>query len=70
VAGKKTIISIFPLIPRGHLPSITRRNIKQGVCQLHYGLAIYIKKYLKPKEELWKMQIFHHAKIYNLQELL
>jgi hypothetical protein len=27
----------------------------------HYGLAIYIKKYLKAKEELWK--IFHHAKI-------
>jgi hypothetical protein len=30
----------------------------------HYGLAIYIKKYLKAKEEeLWKTQIFHHAKI-------
>jgi hypothetical protein len=35
---------------------------KQGVCQLHYGLAIYIKKYLKAKEELWKFQIFHHVK--------
>jgi hypothetical protein len=30
------------------------------------GLAIYIKKkYLKKaKEELWKIQIFHHAKMY------
>jgi hypothetical protein len=27
----------------------------------HYGLAIYIKKHLKAKEET---QIFHHAKIY------
>jgi hypothetical protein len=34
----------------------------------HYGLAIYIKKYLKAKEEeLCKTQIFHHAKI-NLQK--
>jgi hypothetical protein len=23
-----------------------------------YGLAIYIKKYLKPKEELWKLKYF------------
>jgi hypothetical protein len=28
----------------------------------HRGLAIYIKKYLKAKEEFWKTQIFHHAK--------
>jgi hypothetical protein len=27
------------------------------------GLAIYIEKYLKEKEEIWKIQIFHHAKI-------
>jgi hypothetical protein len=27
------------------------------------GLAIYIKKYLKAKEELWKLKIFHHARI-------
>jgi hypothetical protein len=32
-----------------------------GVSQC--GLAIYIQKYLKAKEELWKTQIFHHAKI-------
>jgi len=27
------------------------------------GLAIYIKTYLKAKEELMETQIFHHAKI-------
>jgi hypothetical protein len=29
----------------------------------HCGLANYIKKYLQAKEELWKLKIFHHAKI-------
>jgi hypothetical protein len=29
----------------------------------HCGLAIYIKKYLKAKEELGKLKYFHHAKI-------
>jgi len=33
----------------------------------HFGLAIYIKKYLKEaKERIMKTQIFHHAKIYLL----
>jgi hypothetical protein len=39
----------------------------------HCGLAIYIKKYLKAKEEeeLWKLKYFTHAKIYiNLQKIL
>ncbi len=36
---------------------------QQGVYQSHCGLAIYIKKYIKAKEELWKLKIFHHAKI-------
>jgi hypothetical protein len=27
-------------------------------CVSHYGLAIYIKKYLKAKEELWKFKYF------------
>jgi hypothetical protein len=36
---------------------------KTKVCVSHCGLAIYIKKYLKAKEELWKLKIFHHAKI-------
>jgi hypothetical protein len=29
----------------------------------HCGLAIYILKYLKAKEEFLKTQIVHHAKI-------
>jgi hypothetical protein len=31
----------------------------------HCGLAIYIKKYLKAKEELWKLKYFTMQK-YNL----
>jgi hypothetical protein len=34
----------------------------------HCGLAIYIKKYLKAKKKIMKIQIFHHAKKYNLQK--
>ncbi len=39
---------------------------KRGVS--HCGLAISIKKYLKAKEELWKLKyyLFHHAKIYPI----
>jgi hypothetical protein len=33
----------------------------------HYGLATYIKKYLRAKEELWKLKIFIMKK-YNLQK--
>jgi hypothetical protein len=48
------------------------RNLlhKQGVCQSHCGLAIYIKKYLKAKEEeLWKLKIdFTMQKYINLQK--
>jgi hypothetical protein len=33
------------------------------------GLAIYIKKYLKAKEELWKLEYFTLQK-YNLQKIL
>jgi hypothetical protein len=35
----------------------------------HYGLAIHIKKYLKVKEELWKLKYFTMQK-YNLQKIL
>ncbi len=41
---------------------------KQGGVS-HYGLAIYIKKYLKAKEELWKLKYFTIQK-YNLQKIL
>jgi hypothetical protein len=33
----------------------------------HYGLAIYIKKYFKAKEKLWKFQYFTMQK-YNLKK--
>jgi hypothetical protein len=35
----------------------------------HCGLAIYIKKYLNAKEELWKL-IYFTMKKYNLQKIL
>jgi hypothetical protein len=35
----------------------------------HRGLALYIKKYLHPKEELWKLKYFTMQK-YNLQKIL
>jgi hypothetical protein len=35
----------------------------------HCGLAIYIKKYLKAKEELWKLKYFTMKK-YNLHKIL
>jgi hypothetical protein len=34
----------------------------------HCGLAIYIKKYLKAKEELWKLKYFTMQK-YNFQNI-
>jgi hypothetical protein len=49
----------FPKGGKESVPNKTTRT--RGVS--HCGLAIYIKKYLKAKEELWKIQIFHHAKI-------
>ncbi len=44
-----------------------KQNKIRGVSQ--YGLAIYIKKYLKAKEELWKLKYFNMQK-YNLQKIL
>jgi hypothetical protein len=42
---------------------------KQRVCHTLCGLAIYIKKYLKAKEEeLWKLKYFTRQK-YNLQKI-
>ncbi len=43
---------------------------KQGGVS-HCGLAIYIKKYLKAKEEeLWKLKYFTMQKYINLQKIL
>jgi hypothetical protein len=41
--------------------------ITRGVS--HYGLAIYNKKYLKAKEELYKLKYFTMQK-YNVQNIL
>jgi hypothetical protein len=41
-------------------------EIKQGVYH-NVALAIYIKKYLRQKEELWKFKYFTMQK-YNLQK--
>jgi hypothetical protein len=35
----------------------------------HSGLAVYIKKDLKAKEELWKLKYFIMQK-YNIQKIL
>jgi hypothetical protein len=45
----------------------TKKNKIRGVS--HFGLAIYIKKYLKAKEELWKLKYFTMQK-FNLQKFL
>ncbi len=42
-------------------------NKTRGVS--HCGLAINIKKYLKAKEELWKLKYFTMQK-YNLPKIL
>jgi hypothetical protein len=41
----------------------TNRFTRGVLCITHHGLAIYIKKYVKAKEELWKFKTFHHARI-------
>jgi len=41
---------------------------QQGVCYT-VGLAIYILKYFKAKEELWKLKYLTMKK-YNLQKIL
>jgi hypothetical protein len=53
---RKTIIS-----------SVCLSQVNKGVCHTDCGLAIYITKYLKVKEELWKFKYFTMQK-YNLQK--
>jgi hypothetical protein len=57
-----TIIGLLCYMQELVIPSVTR-----GVS--HCGLAIYIKNYLKAKEELWKLKYFTMQK-YNLQKIL
>jgi hypothetical protein len=47
----------------------TNKKKKQTRGVSHCGLAIYIKKYLKAKEELWKLNYFTMPK-YDLQQIL
>jgi hypothetical protein len=44
-------------------------TINKGVCHTLNGLVIYIKKYLKTKEELSKPKYFSMQK-HNLQKIL
>jgi hypothetical protein len=38
--------------------------ITNNGCVLRFKVAIYIKKYIKVKEELWKLKYFYDAKVY------
>jgi len=49
------------------LTATNKKRQRRGVS--HCGLAIYIKKYLKAKEELWKLNYFTMPK-YDLQQIL
>jgi len=60
----------FPMVPRvgGRggwgtiIWEISTQQTKKTRGVPHRGLANYIKTYLKAKEELQKLQIFHHTK--------
>jgi len=53
-------------------PLLSSTSHKQALIPtrgvLHYGLAIYIRKYLNAKEELCKLKYFTMQKIPNLQK--
>jgi hypothetical protein len=52
--------------PKTQVPDIEYGS-KRGVS--HCGLAIYIKKYFKAKEELWKKtQIYFTMQKYNIKK--
>jgi len=44
------------------------RLIQTATGVSHCSIAIYIKKYLKSKEELWKLKSFTMQKYINLQK--
>jgi hypothetical protein len=50
-------------------PQNHKHKKKQGVQWSHCRLAIYIKKYLKAQEELWKLKYFTMQK-YTLHKIL
>jgi hypothetical protein len=62
----------FPIVPRtlpGTSWCVGDLNMTKTRGVSHCGLAIYIKKYLHAKEELWKLKYFTMQK-YNLQKIL
>jgi hypothetical protein len=61
------IVKPWKVHPESSLPTLLLKK-ERGVS--HYGLAIYIKKYLKAKEELWKLKYFTVQKYINLQKIL
>jgi hypothetical protein len=56
--GNPSIGSAYVCLCRGYASAWDKTR---GVS--HCCLAIYIKKYVKEKEELRKLKYFHHAKI-------
>ncbi len=58
---------LYPKVLCGMNFSLLFPHPTRGVS--HCGLAIYIKKYLKAKEELWKLKYFTIQKYY-LQKIL
>jgi hypothetical protein len=48
---------------------LVKKGKKTKKEKQHSGLAIYIKEYLKAKEELWKLKYFIMHK-YSLQKIL
>jgi hypothetical protein len=53
-----------------HVNCFPRPSINPTMGVSHCGLAIYIKKYLKKKEELWKLKYFNTIQKYKLQKIL
>jgi hypothetical protein len=49
--------------------SLNRKSFSKHGCVSHCGLAVYITKYLKAKEEVWKLKYITKQK-YNLQKIL
>jgi hypothetical protein len=43
---------------------LPKKKKKKKRVVSHYGLAIYIEKYVNAKEELWKLKYFTNAKNY------
>jgi hypothetical protein len=50
---------VYPRVGNTQHPHQIKKKLNKGVCHTDYGLAIYIKKYLKAKEEeLWRFKYF------------